>query len=490
VKTRSPLSPTARLAAGAGVVQMGLLSWLVNAQLQASGSSNWDLGIFTQAAYNLAHGETFMSYRGMDILGHHFNLVLLVLAPVMWLGGGAKALSLIQVVALVSGAFPAYMLGRDRVAPDATPQTQGRFGLLLAGLYLLHPAVTGLAWWMFHPETLALGAILWAWWAADARRWKLFGLSVIWIVMCREDLPLAMVGFGVAMAIVHRRHRLAKRLGVLTSVLSLSFWVVITQVVMPARIGTDEPYYVKDFWGHLGNTMPEVIKSALKHPVRSTEPLHGPEGVEFAATLLGPTGGLDVLSPITLIPAVPQLAAITLSNDPDSRQIWHHHGALFFPFSILSAAEALRWIRRRKPRILKVYIPFVLTCSLLSYLVMAPTPLGVHGDRWRKGSTTSALLHQAASTIPQNASVAATVTPGNIIANRSEAFTWPNPWRKWKRGYEYAPLPSGDDVDYLLLLRSEMSERNRDLLIELTATTREFDVLVDEQDVVLARRKR
>jgi uncharacterized membrane protein len=486
---KASLTRTAQLASGAAGVQLVLLSWFVNRQLQGAGSRNWDLGIFTQATFNLAHGRTFMAYRGMDILGHHFNLVLYLLAPLMWLGAGSRVLSLLQVVALVSGACPAYLLGRDRIAPEADKGVRGRFGLLVATLYLLHPAVTGLAWWMFHPETLALGAILWAWWAVEKRRWKLLGFCVAWIVLCREDLPLAMVGFGVAMAIVHRHHRTAQRLGVLIAVATLSFWVVITQIVMPARIGTDEPYYVTDFWGHLGNTMPEVIATAVTHPGRATQPLHGSDGVEFVASLVGPTGGLNFLNPITLIPAAPQLVAITLSNDPDSRQIWHHHGALFFPFSILSAAETLRWLRRRRPRLLKAYIPVALTCSLLSYLVMGFSPFGVHGDEWRAPTSSSALLHQAAGRIPANAAVAATITPGNIIANRSEAYTWPNPWSKWKRGYEFAPLPDPNSIEYLLILRSELSDRNTDLFQDLTSESGDFDVLIDEQDVVLARRK-
>jgi uncharacterized membrane protein len=488
----SRLRPSAWLAAAASMMQLVTLSWLVNRQLQGAGSRNWDLGIFTQATYQLGRGSGFMSYRGMDILGHHFNAVLFVLAPVSWLGGGARALSLIQVAALVSGAWPAYLLGRDRIVTSDDVESnriRGRFGLLCALLYLAHPSLTGLSWWMFHPETLALSAILWAWWAAHKRRWWLFGSSVVWIVLCREDLALAMVGFGIAIAIVHRTCRNAKRFGALTALGSFVFWVVITQSVMPARIGTDEPYYVADFWGHLGSTMPEVMKTAVTHPLRSTEPLHGQDGAAFVATLVGPTAALNVLSPLTLAPALPQLAAITLSNDPDSRQVWHHHGALFYPFSILSAVEALKWLRRRRPRILKVYIPLVATCSLLSYLLMAPSVIGVNSGWWKGSSASSVVMHRAAEEIPVNATVAATVTPGNIVANRASAFTWPNPWQKWKRGYEFAPLPSPDTVEYLLILRSELSPRNRDLFQRLTASSGAFDVIIDEQDVVLAKRR-
>jgi uncharacterized membrane protein len=484
------LSRTAQVALLASVLQAALLSWLIIRQFSGLGSHNWDVGIFTQATFDLSHGDTFMSIRGMDILGHHFNLILYLLAPVAWLGGGARALSLIQVVALVSGAWPAYLLGRDRVAPESTAETRGKFGLLAAVLYLLHPAVTGLSWWMFHPETLGLAAILWAWWAVTNRRWSLYVASLIWILLCREDLALAMAGFGVVIMVVHRgrQQRRILAIGAATAVFCMGFWVVVTQVVMPARIGTDEPYYVKDFWGHLGNTMPEVLSTAARHPGRATQPLHGPAGVEFVASILGPTAGLNLMSPLMMIPALPQLAAITLSNDPDSRQSWHHHGALIMPFSVMSAIETLRWLRRRRPKLLIRYIPITLAISLLTYFAMSPNLL-VRPDRWTGPTPESTALHAAIASIPRSASVAATVTPAVSIANRKAIYTWPNPWRKWKRGYEFEQLPDPNQVEYLLVLRSEISPRQRDLFERLISPGGGFEITSDTDGVLLARRR-
>lgn len=490
------LSGPARIALLWTVLQGGLLSWLVHRQLNGVGSSNWDLGIFTQATYELARGSSFMSIRGMDILGHHFNVVLFALAPVSWLGGGAESLSIIQVWALVSGTAPAYLLGRDRIAPTlalhgppGSAKTQARWGLFASGIYLLHPAVTGLSWWMFHPETLALAAVLWAWWFALHKQWGLYAAAVLWVVLCREDLSLAMVGFGVAVAVVFRRDRRAKAAGAVTVIGCLLFWGVVTQVVMPNRIGTNEPYYVTDFWGHLGSTMPEVIGTALKHPLASTEPLHGSAGAEFVTSLLAPTGALNLLSPITMLPAVPQLVAITLSNDPDSRQIWHHHGALLLPFSILSMIESLRWLRRRAPRLVRVWTPFACLSAVFSFLVMSPTVLGVHGDRWQPSDATGRALQAAVDRVPVNASVAATVTPANLLADRSRVYTWPNPWMKWKRGYEFTELPNPDGVDYLVFKRKELTTTNRDLAAKLTGSNGPFEVLSDAGGVVLARRR-
>ena len=83
-----PTTVAARLAAALGLAQCALLSALVTRQLRGAGSSNWDLGIFNNAVWNLARGRAFMSYRGMDVLGHHFNLIFYAFAPVSWMGAG------------------------------------------------------------------------------------------------------------------------------------------------------------------------------------------------------------------------------------------------------------------------------------------------------------------------------------------------------------------------------------------------------------------
>ncbi len=481
-----PQSKPAVIATGLALLQYCVLSFLVHRQISGAGTNSWDLGIFNQAVWAMAHGEAFMTYRGMDVYGHHFHPVFFALAPLSWLGGGARALSLLQVGALCLGSWPAFLLGRDRMSRnhEKTPW----FGLLFASIYLLHPMVTGLSWWMFHPESLAVAAILGAWWAACERRWKLYLGLVIWIMFCREDIALAMAGFGLTLAIVQRADRRSRRIGVATMLTAVSYWGVVTQVVMPERLGTREPYYVKDFWGHLGSTMPEVVTTALKHPDRALAGVRGTDGAAFAATLLGPTGGTAIFSPFSLIGTGPQLFAVTLSSDPDSRQPWHHHTTVVMPFMIVASVETLRRLHSRRPKLIKPVVSWMVISASLSYFVMAPTPIGPLAGRWTSRTAQSDIMHEAAALVPPDAAVVATITPGNLITNRAVAYTWPNPYKKWKRGYETRDLPSPDTVDYLLVLRSELGNQ-QPMFDRLIAPGGDYTVLLDDSGVVLAQRR-
>jgi uncharacterized membrane protein len=483
-----PRTGPARIAAALAVVQFVLLSVLTVRQLRGAGSNNWDLGIFNNAVWALAHGESFMNYRGMDVLGHHFNPIFYVFAPFSWLGADALFLCLAQVLFLVLGAVPAYLIGRDRLGTD-------RRGLAICALYLLHPAVTGLSWWMFHPETLAIPAVLAAWWAATQGRWKLFSALIIWCLLCREDVALATAGLGAVLTIGRWpgdrvfRNPTARRVGAVICIASLTWYLGLTQFVMPSRLPTDEPYYVQDFFGHLGSTMPEVIETSLKHPDRALSQVSGGNGVSFGARLLGPTGGMALAQPILIIPALPQLAAATLSNDPDSRMPWHHHAAIVVPFMIIAGAESLRrW--RDRPKRLTPIMAWMLTSASISYLLFSPTPLGPLGDKWSGPTEKGAAVREAARIVPRDASVAATVTPGTEMTTRRDIYTWPAPWARWKRGWEFMEFPDPNSVEYLVLARDEIDPKRAELLKTLTGPGGEFVIEWERAGVFIAKRVR
>ena len=483
-----PRSVPARLAAALAVVQLSLLSTLVTRQLRGAGSSNWDLGIFNNAVWSLARGHTFMTYRGMDVLGHHFNLIFYAFAPFSWLGAGTLFLCLTQSVVLTLGAIPAYLLGRDRLQSNAA-------GLVMCAVYLLHPAVTGLTWWMFHPEALAIPAVMVAWWAATAARWKLFAAAIAFALICREDVSLATAGIGLVLLFGSRwpsdgvfHSRMAKRAGVATLLISALWYVGVTQVVMPSRLPTDEPYYVQDFFGNLGSTMPQVISTSLRHPGRALAGVQGMNGVSYVGRLLGPTGGLALLSPLSLIPALPQLAAATISNDPDSRQPWHHHAAIVTPFMIIAAVEGVRRFRLRPER-LRLALGWMLGWSLLSYLVLAPTPIGPLGGRWQGSTAKGAAVRAAAQQVSSTASVVATITPGNELTLRSHIYTWPAPWERWRRGWEGLELPNPAVVDALVISRDEVAPKLQPLLARLTSPTGPFRITWERDGVLVAVRR-
>ena len=131
------------------------------------GTFGFDLGIYDQASWLLAHfRDPFMTVRGLDVFGHHGTFELWLHAPGYWLGWGPKWLLTIQVAAQTAGAVAVWGIARRVIA--------GRWrdwcatGLVV--VYLLHPSSGWLVWEYFHPEVVAVGALLVGWWAAQIGR--------------------------------------------------------------------------------------------------------------------------------------------------------------------------------------------------------------------------------------------------------------------------------------------------------------------------------
>ena len=133
----------------------------------------FDLGIYDQGVWLLSQfRDPFVTVRGLDIFGHHMNVILLAIAPLYRLGGGVEVLLGVQLVAQASGAIAMFLLGRDVL--------RSRWcGVALAVALLLNPTYQWLMWEFFHPDAVAIGPLLFAYWAARQQRWGWFAVAAV-----------------------------------------------------------------------------------------------------------------------------------------------------------------------------------------------------------------------------------------------------------------------------------------------------------------------
>src|SRR4051794_36477764 len=82
-------------------VQFELLSWQRHANFA---SFDYDLGMYDQGIWQLAHGRSFMTIRGMDVFAHHANLGYLLFVPFYWVGAGPQFLDFLNTLGVVAVA--------------------------------------------------------------------------------------------------------------------------------------------------------------------------------------------------------------------------------------------------------------------------------------------------------------------------------------------------------------------------------------------------
>ena len=91
--------------------------------------------------------------------------------------------------------------------------------------------------------------------------------------------------------------------------------------------------------------------------------------------------------------------------------------------------------------------------------------------------------------MPDDASVTATYSLGPHLAHREQIYDWPNPWvpAYWGNDDTYK-LPDPSEIEYVVLDKRQVGEAQQELLADLVGPGGEFEVLLDEDDVVVGRR--
>lgn len=463
------------VVAAAWVAVFGWLTWL---RFERFASFGFDMGIYDQAIWLLAHLEgQFVTVRGIDLFGHHANVALYLLTPFYRLGAGPNFLNVLQVVLTASGTIPLYLLARRRLA-------SGALATALGVAYLLHPSLGFFMWEQFHPEVMALTPLLWAYWLAEDRRWKPMAVLLVLAVLLKEDIALTVVVFGVIVAV--RGHR---RVGLVVSGLALGWFFFVTKVFIPHFAG--ETFYVTQLFGELGGSTSEITVNALRDPSLVIEPILSDEGLDYLFRLAAPYGFASLLAPGALLLGAPQALVNMLTTVDFTRNAIYHYSALPLLGLTLATVEGIAAATRRRPRVRVAAVGVVVGAALITTVTWGLSPIGAeYRQGWwplardgRQGS-----LEAAVAMVPDEAGVSATYNLVAHLSQRREIYEFPNPFRPVNWGVEGEDFPGPTAADWLVLDRLAMDAEDRDMIEQLLADG-VYERAFDRDQVLVARRR-
>jgi uncharacterized membrane protein len=486
------LSLAALVSAFFGV--FGFLTWR---QQSNFGTFGFDLGLHDQAIWLAAHGHRmFDTVRGLDYFGENVNLISLAFVPLYWLGAGPHLLDLIHTAALAAGGVPLWLLARDR--------TGDRWlALAPAVAYFLYPSLSFMAWWEYHPDTLAILPLLFAWWLASRQKWGWFAVCAALALSCKEDVALALVGMSVALIVwrgpaprllpaVPRwagRRWLARidtqdLVAVGLAVGSMVWFEIATRIIIPANNAGQPPFYESFFW-QFGTTPTQVIWNLFRHPGRLVNLSATPTRKTYFVQMFAPVGFLLVLALPAFLIGLPQLL-INIMDQSEGLTIDSQYGALVLVGVFIATVEALGYLRRRRPRALRAGATWLLMTSMASAAAWGITPLGVHFHSfWAASDPQAAQLHQALDLVPPTAGVSVSYELTAHASHRVYVFEFPNPWVNVNWLSKAVPERPAD-VTWLVVDNNH--DPDPSLLAKLTAPGGPFKVVYDANGVVAARR--
>ncbi len=379
----------------------------------------YDLGIQDQAfATILSRGYPLVTLYGdtpVNQFGDHFTPIYYLLAPLYALVGDARALLIIQALVLGLAALPVYLLAQQLLRASGQA-----VGVALAASFLLHPALHGVNTFDFHEIALALFLLLWALYFLESSRYGLMLIFLALAMLTKEEVSLTTAAIGLYLLFSRRQ----MRLGLLVSGVSLVYFGLVNNVVMPALGGGPDLSRFAGLTPTEDSGLLALLAGVVGNPVHAfTYAFLNPGKLTFLALLFLPVIFSPLWARARWLTAVPAFAVALFSVVPSQYSIDYHYPAIMLPFVYYLAAAGLMHIRwwRARPAAVAVAI-------LVASLAMNWQYGWLWGKRYQPPPEMDA--HRQAivallQAIPPQASVSAMSDLAPHLSNRERVYLLP-----------------------------------------------------------------
>jgi uncharacterized membrane protein len=296
----------------------------------------FDLALYARAAWGLAHGDSWLPVLDMHVLGAHMAPVLLVLGLLGRLFGTVPVVLLAQSLAVAACVWPLARIGARRM---------GTLGIWLAvSAWCLYPNLGHVTSYEFHPGTLAVLPLCWAYDALDRGKFVALAWSCVGVLACRDDFGLACVIFALLYALQYRDRR-ANWLA-LGSLAYTLLAVGITLAHAPQNASLSQHFGV---WG--GSPL-GVLTTLFRDPGVVWAHFTARPRLLYLPRLLAPLSFFALRSPRLLLPALPYLALNLLSEFPTTLEQYSHYLTPAVPSLVVAGVVGVTVVKRRGLRVL------------------------------------------------------------------------------------------------------------------------------------------
>ncbi len=401
-----------------------------------------DLGYYDNIFWQSAHGHPLAcsfikaGYHGSA----HFDPILVLLSPLHRLYPRAEMLLVLQSVWLGGGVVPVYLIAQRRLDNRLA-------AVALAAMYAIYPALHGANMYEFHSLALLTPVALWVLYTIEAGARRAYWLLLVPMLLVREDVPLLTCFIG-AYSILSRRPGGARR-GWITIVVCLAYFIVVKRVFMNSSdiLNTGKEsysfaYYYEDLIPN-HNGMKGFLLSLVTNPVFALKTAFAEAKVLYLLTLFLPLSFLPFFARPGRLMLGYGLFFCLLATRGAVFSVHFQYSSLLIPVAFALTPVALQQIGDGPfvrmtgldgPRYWRGVLAAAFVASLLvswkfGAVVNNATFRGGFSPVARslsdKERDTYAWIRQQVDQIPSSASVGTTNRVGAFVADRREAFFFP-----------------------------------------------------------------
>ncbi|OUL32587.1 hypothetical protein BV372_18725 [Nostoc sp. T09] len=315
----------------------------------------WDLGIFDQAVYLISQGKPpISSFIGFHILGDHAAWILYPLALLYKIYPSVYWLFAVQAIALALGALPTWYLAHQAGLKDSQ-------ALAMAVVYLLYPLIFNVNLFDFHPEVMAVPALLGAVLAARCGKIWCFCASILLILGCKAVLSLTVAAMGIWLLVFEKR----RLYGAIAIISGITWFAIATKAIIPF-FGTEAASVERHIgrYSYLGKSFSEIPQNFLNQPGIIFGNLFSSENLGYLILLLTPViWGFSLQGVTPLVSAIPSLAINLLADYQPQKELLHQYSLPVLPFLLLAVINTLAagrgWLQNKRTIILWSLVAFL-----------------------------------------------------------------------------------------------------------------------------------
>lgn len=408
------------------------------------GYNGLDLAIYRQAVWSLAHGHGFASsIHDPSYLGDHLEAWLIPLSWIYRLWDSALLLLWVQTLVIASSIVPLAKIVRRYL--------DERAAIVATALFIIHPLIFNIALYEFHGLVFALPLILWSVWFYLENRLRPWVLTLLALVIVREDMPLLVAGWAIMAAVDRRSWRWW-----VPPLLLAATWFPLAQAMI-RQANHDGAYKYLAFYSWLGTSLRDMVSFPFRHPLVFLGHTITFNNLGTVVGMLVTVGFLPLFRPKRLWPLAILFAQLLLGNAQPGSFLKIHYTLPYLPFLFWAGIEAYRDIRagilinRRLGAALSGTVASLLIVlgPLYSSLIVGPLAWP-WTNAHREESTSPVILRQALQLIRPQDRILTTFAYLPALANRATLYSL-NYLYLGRRQYSEIPYHLPSDIDLAII---------------------------------------
>ena len=440
---------------------------------------NFDLAIDNNLIFRAMHGahmESTVTHGDAPgaYLATHAKLGQYVILPIYALVPRPETLMVIQGVLLGAGALPLFGFARRHISDWAAVAV----ALAYLAYYPLHCSNFVESKYLSYSIFFVLATF----WAAERKKWVVFGFAFVAALIMREDVPIGLAVGGVFLLLTGHR----PVAGTLMAVVSLG-WFLVLRAMMDRAGSWWFPGMYKGLWAPGEEGYSSVLKTALSNPLYVLNEILRKDKLHYV---------LHLLVPIILLPArrwylwaafIPGTALTLFVTD--YKPIFgfsFQYTAHWIPYLFLAVPLALAAIAKTDPdgasRMRGAVVALGVASAALSYNfgAFARRADSVRGGYFHIDFSYSdaerqryAELRSVIAALPKDASVVASENVGPHVSSRTQMYAM-------RRGLY--------DADYILASKTELDFEDTRKLFTAAVKENRYGVVKRAGDFVLLKK--